>query len=62
MRTMRALEYIGTRLRRDLIDQSHVNWITAYESMEEEWGMQALCCEGGCMWMPILDGQILDAK
>ena len=31
---------------RDLTDQSHANWIIAYQNMEKEWGIQALCGEG----------------
>ena len=38
---------------RDLTDQSHANWIIAYQNMEKEWGIQALCGEGG---YPILYG------
>ena len=31
---------------RDLRDQSHANWIIAYQNMEKEWRIQALCGEG----------------
>ena len=31
---------------RDLTDQSHANWIIAYQNMEKEWGIQTLCGEG----------------
>ena len=37
---------------RDLRDQSHANWIKAYQGLVEEWAMEALCGESGCLfWM-----------
>ena len=43
MRTTRAL-HIGPSLKRD---QSHANWEElAFELMEEEWAMEALCLCG----------------
>ena len=44
---MRASSYYFCKsLMRDLTDQSHANWIIAYQNMEKEWGIQALCGEG----------------
>ena len=31
-------------------DQSHANWIITYQNMEKEWGIQALCGEGGDLY------------
>ena len=39
-------QYFCKSLMRDLTDQSHANWIIAYQNMEKEWGIQALCGEG----------------
>ena len=47
--------YFCKSLMRDLTDQSHANWIIAYQNMEKEWGIQALCGEGEylCFWVGV---------
>ena len=35
---------------RDLTDQNHANCIIAYQNTEKEWGIQALCGEGGYLY------------
>ena len=45
---------------RDLTDQCHANWIIAYQNMEKEWVIQALCGEGGyCMVSMVECGSVL---
>ena len=36
---------------RDLTDQNHANCIIAYQNTEKEWGIQALCGEGGYLYI-----------
>ena len=40
-------QYFCKSLMRDLTDQSHAHWIVTYQNVEKEWGIQALCGEGG---------------